>query len=578
VAAAERLIAGRYRLVRRVGSGGMGVVWEAWDQRLRRPVAIKELHLKPGLTDAEAAVAKQRAMREARLTARLQHRHAVTVFDVVENDGMPCLIMQYSPSRPLSDVLRQHQTLPAGEVARIGAEVASALAAAHEVGIVHRDVKPSNVLLAEDGTAQISDFGIAHALGDATLTTTGMVTGTPAYLAPEVARGEKSGFPADVFSLGATLYTALEGAPPFGTDTNPMALLHRVASGRVVPPIRSGPLEPLLRAMLDRDPAKRPTMPQVREALAEVAVDDVAAAPETTRIEEPRAAAAVAAPATRQLEQASGTTPPPVIAAPERQVAAPPPTRPAAATTVTKPAPPPPPAADPRRRRRAVLAVLALVAAAVIGLAVLLLPDREGATQNSPSAAAPTTATTPADPATATPSETVTGTVSPSSPSPASTPASVPTTAPPATNAGTNAGTNAATNAPTTRAQLPTPGAVAPPAGSVAGTPTSAQLADAVSSYYALMPGNLDAGWARLTASYQVNTAKGRGGYSGFWNTVSRVTATNVTGSAPSTAEATITYYMKDGRVIQERTRYGLVVEGGVLKINTSTVLSSAGG
>ena len=205
----------------------MGVVWEAWDERLERAVAVKQLHALPGVPEAEAELAKDRAMREARITARLHHPHAVPVFDAVEHDGQPCLIMQLLPSTPLSAVLRDDGPLPLGQVARIGAEIAAALTAAHTLGIVHRDVKPGNILITPDGKAHISDFGISHAMGDATLTRTGMIHGTPAYLAPEVARGEDASFPADVFSLGSTLYAALEGSPPFGSEGNSIALLHK---------------------------------------------------------------------------------------------------------------------------------------------------------------------------------------------------------------------------------------------------------------------------------------------------------------------------------------------------------------
>src|SRR5207248_2478091 len=158
------------------------------------------------------------------------------------------------------------------ETVRMGAEVASALAAAHQLGIVHRDVKPGNILLAEDGSAMLSDFGISRVLGDATLTVTGMVHGTPAYLAPEVARGASSDASTDVYSLGSTLYAALEGSPPFGSDPNPIVLLHKVAAGDFPPPERGGPLTPLLLRMLAADPSRRPTMATVAGDLAELRV------------------------------------------------------------------------------------------------------------------------------------------------------------------------------------------------------------------------------------------------------------------------------------------------------------------
>uniref|UniRef100_UPI0018E5215E serine/threonine-protein kinase n=1 Tax=Desertihabitans aurantiacus TaxID=2282477 RepID=UPI0018E5215E len=285
----ERLVADRYRLVEMVGSGGMGVVWDAWDERLQRRVAVKQLRALPGLSEDETRVANERAMREARITARLHHRHAVSVFDVVDDDGRPCLIMQFVPSTTLGELVRERGPLPPAEVARIGARVASALAAAHDLGIVHRDVKPGNVLISEDGPL-ISDFGISRALDDISLTTTGLVHGTPAYLSPEGARGEEATYASDVFCLGSTLYAALEGTPPFGTQANSIALLHRVAAGTVEPPQHSGPLTPLLNRMLSRDPADRPTMAEVAEELEALGREtSEVAAPAATPLEAPAA-------------------------------------------------------------------------------------------------------------------------------------------------------------------------------------------------------------------------------------------------------------------------------------------------
>ena len=169
MAAPGTLIADRYRLVRQLGAGGMGVVWEARDERLDRPVAVKQLRTQLGLTEAETEVIAQRAMREARINASLQHPYAVSVFDVVQHDGQPCIVMELVPSVPLTEVMRGLGTLAPAEAARVGSQVASALAAAHALGIVHRDVKPGNVLIGDDGTARICDFGISRALGDTTL-------------------------------------------------------------------------------------------------------------------------------------------------------------------------------------------------------------------------------------------------------------------------------------------------------------------------------------------------------------------------------------------------------------------------
>ena len=289
------LVADRYRLVKLIGSGGMGVVWHAWDERLHRAVALKMLRTQADLSDREREVATDRAMREARITAGLHHPHAVTVFDVVEYEGQPCIVMQLVESTPLSVLLREHGTLTPRETARIGAQVASALAAAHTMRIVHRDVKPGNILITEDGSAMLSDFGISHALGDTTITATGMVHGTPAYLAPEVAQGKPSSFASDVFSLGSTLYAMLEGAPPFGADRNALALLHRVARGDVPPPRQAGALEPLLRDMLASDPKRRPGMKSVAARLSAM-LERTDAAAESELPTVPVVAAAATAP------------------------------------------------------------------------------------------------------------------------------------------------------------------------------------------------------------------------------------------------------------------------------------------
>ncbi|MBJ8345613.1 serine/threonine-protein kinase [Antrihabitans sp. YC2-6] len=268
---AGRLVAGRYRLTDRIGSGGMGVVWLAHDNRLDRMVAVKQLLLTPGLSAAAAEEANHRALREGRIAARLHHPHAIAVYDVAEEDGMPWLIMEYLQSRSLADMLEETGPIGHIETAAIGAQVASALAASHEAGIVHRDVKPANILIGDNGSVKITDFGISRATGDVTVTATGMVAGTPAYLAPEVARGDYPESPADVFALGAVLYMMIEGNPPFGNRDNTLALLHAVAAGEIEQPRSTGPLTRLLLDMLAKDPERRPTMRQAQDVLERVA-------------------------------------------------------------------------------------------------------------------------------------------------------------------------------------------------------------------------------------------------------------------------------------------------------------------
>ncbi len=526
------LIAGRYRLVTALASGGMGVVWEGWDERLHRTVAVKQLRVQPGLSESEATVARNRAMREARNTARLHHPHAVPVYDVVEHDGQPCLIMEFLPSISLQEAIRQRGTLPPAEVARIGSEVAKALAAAHRAGIVHRDVKPGNVLIAEDGTTKLTDFGISHALGDVTLTATGMLTGTPAYLAPEVARGQPASFASDVFSLGSTLYTATEGIPPFGKNDNAMAVLHRVASGEYRMPERSGPLTPLLSRMLSVDPQARPSMSDVDRTLTAVHTESSTA--DTARDKPARAAVA------------------PVSTAPAAQPAAAPPEPGPAVPVATKPSPPTladlipvgePTLAGPRgprgpRRPRRLIAAL-LVGMVAIGVAVLVFaltrPDNKpgGGSPSRGAAGGPTTSASHARPST--------------------------TSHPPTTSPVTQ--TSASTGS-------------SPVTGTNPGAADAAALARAITDYYALMPKNLKEGWTRLTPAYQQNTSRGFDGYKQFWGQFKSVTATNVNGQAPDTALATITYVYKKGNQSVERTKFRLVNSGGVLKINESERIS----
>lgn len=267
-----RLVAGRYRVVRRIGTGAMGAVWQAHDEVLARTVAIKQLLLQPGLEHHEAEDAKQRTMREGRIAARLHHPNAITVFDVVTDDnGHPCLVMEYLQSTSLAEVLRDRTTLPPEEVAAIGAQIAAALKEAHAVGIVHRDIKPGNILLADSGLVKITDFGISRAKDDVTVTKTGMIAGTPAYLAPEVAIGGEPGPEADVFSLGSTLYAACEGQPPFGLSENTLSLLHAVAAGQINPPRQSGPLASVLAVLLHPEISHRPTSAEAEELLDAVA-------------------------------------------------------------------------------------------------------------------------------------------------------------------------------------------------------------------------------------------------------------------------------------------------------------------
>ncbi|HEX4362602.1 MAG TPA: serine/threonine-protein kinase [Pseudonocardia sp.] len=268
------LVAERYRLLTQIGVGAMGAVWLATDLRLSRQVALKQVVLEPGLDLRQASEARQRILREGRIAARLQHPHAVAVYDVTMQDNEPWLVMEYLRARSLATVLTMDGLLTDRAAARIGAQLADALDAAHRVGIVHRDVKPGNVLLSANGTVKLADFGIARASGDITVTQTGVLTGTPDYFAPEVARGAPPTPEADVFSLGATLYISVEGLPPFGVSQNPLTQLHIVASGEIRPPAQAGRLTAALVRLLDPDPATRPNAAQARALLLDAATNN----------------------------------------------------------------------------------------------------------------------------------------------------------------------------------------------------------------------------------------------------------------------------------------------------------------
>ncbi|QYN34721.1 serine/threonine protein kinase [Pseudonocardia sp. DSM 110487] len=269
-----RMVAGRYRLHELLGRGGMGTVWRATDELLGRTVALKQVRL-DGLPAADAAVARERTMREARIAAALHHPHVVTVFDVVIENDEPWLVMEYVPARSLGNLLGEWGALPPVDVAMIGAQIAGALAAAHASGIVHRDVKPDNVLVTGSPAApmvKLADFGISHAAAVPALTATGVLTGTPAYFAPETARGEATDARSDMYSLGATLYAAVEGQPPFGPgEGNLLAFLARIGRGGAPPPRQAGPLTGLLRDLTADAPAARPTAVQAQHALCEMA-------------------------------------------------------------------------------------------------------------------------------------------------------------------------------------------------------------------------------------------------------------------------------------------------------------------
>jgi hypothetical protein len=260
-----RIVADRYALGRPVGRGGMGVVWHARDLVLGREVAVKEVVLPPTLPDAERRAAQARVVREARAAARLNHPSAVTVYDVVQDQGGTFIVMELVGAPTLAELVRAEGPLPPERVAEIGAQVASALEAAHRAGIVHRDVTPGNVMVSEDGTAKLADFGVASLQGDPRLTSAGLAIGSPAYMAPEQAKGEPTGPSTDYWGLGATMFYAVEGQAPFDQGSS-IATLTAVVNQDPRPMRRAGPLAPLLTALLAKNPARRPPAIALRAA------------------------------------------------------------------------------------------------------------------------------------------------------------------------------------------------------------------------------------------------------------------------------------------------------------------------
>ena len=266
----RRLVAGRYRLLSPLGTGGMGTVWRAEDEVLGRPVAVKEVTFPHGLSDAERQVLRERTRREARAAARLDHPSAVTVYDVVEDDGAPYLVMEYVDARTLAQVVKADGPLSPHRTAEVGLALLGALEAAHAQGIVHRDVKPGNVLLGTDDRVVLTDFGIASSTGDSSITSTGLLLGSPSYIAPERARGESPAPASDLWSLGATLFTAVEGKPPFDAG-EPLLTVTAVVTGEHAPYVHAGPLQPVLEGLLERDPARRLGIEEARRELVRVA-------------------------------------------------------------------------------------------------------------------------------------------------------------------------------------------------------------------------------------------------------------------------------------------------------------------
>ncbi|HYB45823.1 MAG TPA: serine/threonine-protein kinase, partial [Streptosporangiaceae bacterium] len=265
-----RVIAGRYRLEAPIGRGAMGVVWRARDQLLDRDVAVKEVQVAETLTAEERANAYQRTLREAKTAARLNHPGVVTVYDVAEDGGRPWIVMQLVSAQSLDQVLATSGPLSPRRAAEMGRQLLAALSVAHAAGVMHRDVKPSNVLLGRDDRAVLTDFGIATLAGDPRLTQTGMVMGSPGFTAPERIRGEDATPASDLWSLGATLFAAVEGHGPYERRGGAITTMSAIINDDAPPAPTAGALAPVIAALLHREPSDRPDAAMAMRMIADV--------------------------------------------------------------------------------------------------------------------------------------------------------------------------------------------------------------------------------------------------------------------------------------------------------------------
>ena len=500
-----RLIAGRYALQGIIGRGGMSSVWRGRDQVLERDVALKPLGLLPGQDAPDLA----RAEREARLAARLDHAHVVAVFDLLEDDGEQWLVMEHVNGRNLAQLVADRGPLPPDSAARLLGQAADALAAAHRAGIVHRDVKPSNILVTPEGQVKLTDFGIARAYSDPTLTATGLMTGSPAYLAPEVASGRPATAASDVWALGATLFHALTGEPPYDTRGNVMGALYRIVNDDPPRPPDAGWLAPVLERTMAKDPAERWSMAEVRDRLLRRDTD------------EPTRRTAVVAPL------AAGTAPP---AAGQRQGA------PVPNLASLREAP-----RRPVERSRGrlpggvLLAALALLLVALVGGAALLLDRDETGPSDTPAAGAGGQDTAEAERPDPSPS-----------PTPSETPSATPSETP----------TDEPTEDQEDQEDQPEPA-------------TKESMKDFVESYLETVTANPEAAWERLTRAYQRDSG-GYDSYLGFWSTIEEAKAKSVDADPDGlTVTYDVEYERTDGSKVEEvvtllleRTEDGYLIAG----------------
>jgi Protein kinase domain len=623
-----QLIAGRYQVLRAIGRGGMGTVWLCRDEVLGREVAAKQIGALPG----ESATQTKRAMREARSAAALNHPNAVAVYDVVDHDGRPWLIMEYVEGQTLADEISRDGRLSPERVADIGAQLAGALARAHERGIVHRDIKPGNVLIDQAGRPKISDFGIARGHGDEQLTQVGFITGTPGYLSPELARGGDPLPSSDVWALGATLYTAVEGQAPYEPRSNPLALLRAIAAERPRAMTHAGALAPAIDAMMDEDPACRWDMATSSKRLGAMA---------RTAAVMPRVLARTAVIPAPPLEptQALGPTQPmevaaPVVAAPiskppviKARVTEPRVTEPrvapagaAGAPVVAAPISKPP--VIKARVTEPLVAPAGAARAPVVAAPISKPPAAPVVVARAPAVAASVDTDHVSDQGVTKLEVAQTRAVEPSmlqvppvvaaaarQPEPIVphdvlvVPHKTPNgrrrsrrwlplvfaavlvalglsylmnqvAGPGGSTAGTTItrGNPKATVAPKVVAP-PSATTSVPPRVTAAPTPKAGQgLEGFLQSYYSAVTRDTGRTWGQLTPTMQ-QAAGGRAGYDGWWRTISKVKVNWMANASATRADANLTFTRNDGTTSTENHQFTFVTQGGVHRINSDRLM-----
>jgi serine/threonine protein kinase len=518
---APERIAGRYRVERAAGRGGMGTVWLCTDEVLGRQVAVKQVGTLPG----ESTLYLARALREARSSAALNHRNVVAIYDAVEEGDHIWLVMEYVPGQTLAEIVKRDGPLSPERAARLGAQVADGLAAAHARGTIHRDVKPGNILVTHEDLAKISDFGIARTQGDTQITQSGMLTGTPAYFAPELARGDDPTPAADVWALGATLYAAVEGRAPYPEQANALAMLSLIASGPPPRPERAAFLtEPIVRA-LDPDPRSRWSITDLAHVLHRL---EQRHATRTTR----PITAAFSTPAAGGPTTVTGGS-----GRDDAQVPLGPDTVGGSSDDGTGPAAGPLRTAgrhhddegdlDRGGNRHGRLLVIGLVAMLVLSAVggYLLLRDVD------------------ADP-TADDATTPTAQASPSQPAPSQ-----------------EAEDSRGQEEPTSDADQRDP---SPRESSVSGSDAETF----VSSYYAALPADTQAGWSSLSPAFQEEIGS-YASYRGFWQSLADVEVTGAQPAGSGAVDVSLTYTRSDGgsedevrRIFVEQSGDGFVITG----------------